>query len=219
MIIDCIADLHGYFPELQGGDLLIVAGDLTNGNPEELVAFSEWIAQQKYEKIVIIAGNHDSLLVGLEHYCFTEPHISYLCDSGIEFKGLKIWGSPFCLLMEGLEPDASAFMLPEKELSNKYSLIPSDVDILVTHGPRYGVLDKNSHGESCGSVHLSDAIDRIKPKLHVFGHIHASYGKILCKHIGSNTLCVNASLQDVNFDPVNPPIRIDVGKGPILLFF
>lgn len=208
MIVDCIADLHGYLPALRGGDLLIVAGDLTNGKPEEWVSFSEWIAQQKYEKIVVIAGNHDSSLMGLEQYCLTEPHISYLCDTETEFQGLKIWGSPYCTLMEELDPDSIAFMLPEKELAKKWSLIPPDVDILVTHGPPYGILDQNSKGESCGSIHLREAIDRIAPKLHVFGHIHASYGKILHMHNGPNTWCINASLQGATGNPVNSPIRM-----------
>lgn len=208
MDIDCIADLHGHFPKLQGGDLLIVAGDLTTGDPAELVSFSEWIVRQDYQKIVVIAGNHDPFMIGLEQDCFTEPHISYLCDAETEFGGYKIWGSPFSILVEGLGPEAAAFMLPEKKLAKKWSLIPADVDILVTHGPPYGILDKNRQGILCGSTHLREAINRKAPKVHVFGHIHEAYGEVLHHDSGPHTRCINASLRDENFDPVNSPVRI-----------
>src|SRR5690349_16270157 len=101
MIIDCISDLHGFYQKLEGGDLLIVAGDLTAKDTlEELHAFNYWLLKQDYEKIVFIAGNHDNKLqnreprneIEWEGTPDTLNRIVYLCDSGTEFEGLKIWG-------------------------------------------------------------------------------------------------------------------------------
>ena len=60
MIIDCVSDLHSHYPQLEGGDLLIVAGDVTNNDHE--APFSFWIEEQRYEKIIWIAGNHDNIM-------------------------------------------------------------------------------------------------------------------------------------------------------------
>ena len=61
MKIDCIADLHGYFPDLEGGDLLIVAGDFSGSdNKYEYSEFLGWLNVQHYKKKIFIAGNHDN---------------------------------------------------------------------------------------------------------------------------------------------------------------
>ena len=95
MIIDCISDLHGYQPKLDGGDLLIVAGDLTARDLEsQYRQFIYWLDQQDYKKKIIIAGNHDGELQqnpGL----FKFTVFDYLCDSQSVFQDLKIWGSPW----------------------------------------------------------------------------------------------------------------------------
>ena len=83
--IDCISDLHGHYPTLKGGDLLIVAGDLTsNDQPPAWANFFEYIidASGKYKEIIVIAGNHDEALengLSISNFC---PNVGYLCDSG-----------------------------------------------------------------------------------------------------------------------------------------
>lgn len=174
MIIDCIADLHGYYPELPGGDLLIVAGDLTARDLEnEHALFDYWINEQPYKKKVVIAGNHDNVLAENRlKFQFCE----YLCDSGTEFEGLKIWGSPWTKKFAGMNSYCMAFTCnTEEELAEKWALIPSDIDILVTHSPPYGILDSNGK-EYCGSTTLRNIIldgNKFKnKKAHIFGHIH-----------------------------------------------
>jgi Icc-related predicted phosphoesterase len=57
-------------------------------------------------------------------------------------------------------------------------MIPANTDILITHGPPYGILDKNRVGFSAGCQSLKRAVKRIHPKLHVFGHIHEAGGMV-----------------------------------------
>ena len=209
MIIDIVSDVHGHQPKLDGGDLLIVAGDLTARNsPAEYFQFFNWMWDLKYKKKVIIAGNHDNLL-------FTNGNIvsnkafDYLCDSGTEFEGIKIWGMPWSLKFIGLNPHCAAFTCTEKEIKEHVDKIPDDIDILISHGPAHSILDKSINGKLCGSFKLNQAlIQRIKPKLFVSGHIHEAYGQMTLENEKSNTICVNASIMNERYEPVNKPIRV-----------
>lgn len=218
MKIDCISDLHGYYPKLEGGDLLIVAGDLTaRDEPEEYIYFRNWLSEQNYKKKIVIAGNHDGNLQ-LDYMFGSTPFLEiaeYLCDSGTEFEGLKIWGSPWTAQFPGINPKCCAFTVnfgcdTEYWLDEYWKLIPDDTDILITHSPPHGVLDKCLNG-NVGSKTLLEAIERIKLKLHIFGHIHECGGsKLLYKHEGPNTWCVNASIVNERYEHVNKPIRIEL---------
>ena len=224
MIIDCISDLHGFQPELKGGDLLIVAGDLTaRHTPLEMVSFLCWIEAQEYKKKIYIAGNHDTQLVEEGEYkVFFDgkifsmrwpENIEYLCDSGTEFEGLKIWGTPWTKRFPGINTKCMAFTCDtEEELMVKFALIPDDTDILISHGPPFFILDEIETG-NVGSLALLSVLERSKPKLHVFGHIHENGSKqLIYKRSGygdeNNTQCINASYVNERYKPVNPPIRI-----------
>lgn len=217
IIIDCISDLHGYYPKLDGGDLLIVAGDLTaNHYLKEFHAFNKWIDIQKYKKKIVVAGNHDTFLVpryeneldmlldGKNWY------YDYLFDSGCEFAGLKIWGSPWTLKFRGMNPDCMAFTCDtEEELAEKWALIPDDIDILITHGPPYGIFDKSIDGKKCGSQSLYDRIKKIRPKFHFYGHIHEGYYQLGGTFIdGSSIQCYNCSIVNERYEHVNKPVRV-----------
>ncbi len=217
MIIDCISDLHGHYPKLEGGDLLIVAGDLTAKDQYlQYEEFFEWLDKQNYQKKVLIGGNHDNHLEFFIDEQVCDEDVSYLHDSGTEFEGLKIWGSPWTKTFKGMNPHCKAFTLDtEEELAEKWALIPRDIDILITHSPPIAILDRTIRNDHVGSVCLSAEIGFFQNlKLHVFGHIHESYGKIeppaylpnyfdVSKHYS-----VNASHVNECYKPVNKPIRI-----------
>lgn len=211
MIIDCVSDLHGFYPELQGGDLLIVSGDLTaRDEAEQHIEFSEWLDAQSYIKKIVIAGNHDNNIDADSIECLTKCY--YLEDSRTEFESLKIWGSPWSLWFKGINPHCKAFTGSELDLQKHYDKIPLDTDILITHGPAYRMLDSfpipSSKLDLFGSTSLRIAVEKIKPKLHVFGHIHEGYGLKVLKREDKDTICVNASHVDIDYRPVNKPIRV-----------
>lgn len=257
MIIDCISDLHGYYPKLEGGDLLIVAGDLTAKDDEEgWLTFERWLYNFnfKYKQIILIAGNHDNSLQSGGRHCMRRywekicigSNVTYLCDSGTEFvywedeyqdaggilgvtlkkpirKALKIWGSPWTLKFKRQNPKAMAFTVDtEEELAEKWALIPDDIDILVTHGPPKFGLDKTAYREFVGSESLRNWVFIHQPQIHVFGHIHESYGIITKQEIQdldyqitgkkNDNLClttiINASHVNEYYEPVNKPIRV-----------
>ena len=124
-----------------------------------------------------------------------------LQDSGTEFEGLKIWGSPWSLTFPPCGPRQQpywAFNLSEEELAKKWKLIPSDTDILVLHSPVYGYGDEaprmNSRGfENVGSPSLLAKIKEMNNLyLTIFGHIHDAQGKwnLMCKN-GNRTILAN----------------------------
>ncbi len=227
--VDCISDTHGYYPELEGGDLLILAGDYTASNlMSQWVEFFVWLKKQQYTKKVLIAGNHDGFLESAypkskkesdelseiqsflkEQQQIQESDFEYLCDSGTEFEGLKIWGSPWSLWFHGINPHCKSFTGSECKLHSKFKLIPEDTDILITHTPMLHILDSNKDGYHCGSLCLRNRIDEVKPRLHVFGHIHeCGEQQLMYKHGETNTWCVNASIVDERYKHVNNPVRI-----------
>jgi len=217
MKIDCIADLHGYFPELEGGDLLIIAGDLTARDLEdEYYDFNIWLCKQEYQKKIVIAGNHDGLL-HKDSFQYLEgyPAFEYLQDSGCEYNGLQIWGSPWSPLFHGVNPHCTAFMQSDEALHNKWQMIPEDIDILITHSPAYGTLDgpelMDGSRYHMGSKSLANRLRyNGRPQVHVFGHIHEGYGQeeAYPSNNGGMMKSINCSYVNKNYEPVNKPIRI-----------
>lgn len=232
MKITCISDLHGCYPDdLPGGDLLIVAGDLTATDTQnEIDEFDRWLSVQKYRKKVFIAGNHDNRLVEEKPRKYLQKtadkeleRFEYLCDSGTEFEGVKIWGSPWSLTFDGINPRCTAFTGTESDLVAKFALIPNDVDILITHMPPNGILDtmleETAWGDRevhVGSFHLRAILQLVcRPGLWVCGHIHEAYGTYKFDYDDEDpippwgTLFVNASHVNERYQPVNAPIHIE----------
>lgn len=203
--IVCISDSHShnefFVPD---GDILLHAGDSTYvGEIQEITKFNEWLGSLPHKHKIIIAGNHDWLFQ-------TNPALAkslitnaiYLEDNFCEVMGLKIYGSPW-------QPwffDWAFNLQRGKEIAAKWALIPEDTDILITHGPPFSILDKTPHGDLVGCEELLKVVKRIKPKLHVFGHIHHSYGRL--KRIDIDF--VNACVCNELYEPTNIPIVIDL---------
>lgn len=210
MKIVAISDTHNKLAslDLPPGDLLVIAGDITNlGTIVELIQFNHVIGliKHKYKHgVVCIAGNHDFLFE--KDYAAAKvliPNVThYLQDSLVEIDGIKIYGSPWQPWFHGW-----AFNLERgPDITEKWDLIPSDIDVLITHGPVAGIHDVNSKGESMGCGDLLEAVLRIKPKLHICGHNHAGYG---IKEFNGITF-INASSCNEKYSPINPPIEIEI---------
>lgn len=196
--------------DLIGGDILIHAGDImTSGYYEtEVKYFCEWFSNlDNYKHKIFIAGNHDRLAEdnpNLFRRIVSEyPNITYLQDSEIIIDGIKIYGSPW-------QPEFYnwAFNLPRNGpgLHSKWSDIPDDTDILITHGPPNKLLDyvAQSHYHA-GCEELLDRLTTLKPKVNVFGHIHQGYGTVRYNDIE----LINASLLNEQYSYTNLPINVE----------
>lgn len=205
MLIDCISDLHGYTPALLGGDILIIAGDLTARDTfEGYQKFMLWLTQQPYSCKVVIAGNHDGLIEKGKVTIPSEGNIHYLCDSGMEFEGIKIWGSPYTPTF------LNWFFMRKRgdEIKKHWDLIPTGVDIVVTHGPPYGIFDVTADKVHVGCEDLRVAIqERVRPRIHCFGHIHEGGGRL--SKVDGITY-VNCSYVDEEYRPVYSSVRLEL---------
>ncbi len=176
MRIVAISDTHMTKPHIPEGDVLVHAGDLTcTGSIAEVRRALDWILDQPHKHKFVIPGNHDFALQ--ESPSLFPTYFMYI-DKGVEIEGIKFWGTPWVNRFMDW-----AFMLDDTNegLGRKYEGIPEDTQILVSHGPAYGILDETFQGEKVGSKALLDRIhkhDHNLPQLayHIFGHIHDSYG-------------------------------------------
>ncbi len=84
--------------------------------------------------------------------------------------------------------------------------IPDDIDVLITHGPPYGIRDLTDRRERAGSMTLRRAVERRAPAIHCFGHIHEGYGE----EWSGGTHYTNASLCNSAYEQVNPPFEIEL---------
>jgi Icc-related predicted phosphoesterase len=175
--IVAIADTHNRHAQLElpDGDVLIHAGDMTGrGTLRELEQVADWLRAQPHRHKVIIAGNHDFALQrqpGDARALFHGLH--FLEDEEVTVEGLRIWGSPW----QPWFHDWAFNLRRGPEIDAKWQLIPSGVDVLVTHGPPYGYGDIVYRGERVGCEDLTRELDRVKPRLHLFGHIHEDKGE------------------------------------------
>lgn len=219
------SDLHGTLPEIEPCDLLIVAGDVCPDHPigkkerytlpdngsdfqfEFLDGpFREWLREVPAKTIVGIAGNHDFVFEHLRH-AIPELYLPwrYLEDTSTEVFGLKIHGTPW---VPGLP--RWAFYGDDARLRQKARAIPEDTDILITHGPPYGIADtvgpRFGGPKSVGNHTLNPVLDKLKIPTIVCGHIHEAYGAHRLDYGG---MLYSVSLNDDNYCPDQPPVKIE----------
>ncbi|KAK0386096.1 hypothetical protein NLU13_5933 [Sarocladium strictum] len=182
----CISDTHNSQPkDLPEGDVLIHAGDLTqSGSFKELQQTIDWLRSQPHQHKIVVAGNHDLLLDdSLDHRLLYAHdarkreeldwgHVIYLQDSSTTItcsngRELQIYGSP-----KSAKHGNWAFQYPRPDDVWRDS-VPSGTDILITHGPPRGHLDLLN----LGCTQLLNEVWRVRPSLHVFGHVHEGYGQ------------------------------------------
>lgn len=87
-----------------------------------------------------------------------------------------------------------------------WSTIPKNIDILITHGPPYKILDQTYNKIDAGCKGLLKMIETLKPQVHIFGHIHEAYGQ---KKV-NETLFINASNVNLAYKYVNKPTTISI---------
>ncbi len=207
MRIVLISDTHGRHEELGilSGDVLIHCGDSCEGfdtDGARLDSIDRWFAKQRFGQIFCIGGNHD--FAAQERHANggnVFEHAIFLQDQAHIFDGTMFYGAPWL-------PDLSgwAYFLPDDERIRKWNLIPRNTDVLITHSPPFGILDLPRNGENVGCSYLRTAVMEVNPKLHAFGHVHASAGRTT---IGETTF-VNASVIDSSDVMQHAPITVDL---------
>ncbi|KAI6656489.1 Metallophosphoesterase domain-containing protein 1 [Oopsacas minuta] len=220
----CISDTHGKTDTLDipSGDVLIHAGDFTQrGLPQEVTKFNEFLGRLPHKYKIVIAGNHD-ISFETDKYShllwstFSHPkkynsseikqslrNCIYLEDCGVEVLGFKIFGSPW-------QPEFQNWgfnLIRGGAILKKWDQIPEDIDVLVTHGPPVGQGDLTKGGIRSGCVELLKTVrERVKPRYHIFGHIHEAYGVTTDGY----TTYINASTCNLHYKPLNPPVVFDI---------
>lgn len=206
MKIVALADTHGVFHniDIPDGDILIVAGDWTSqGGIHACINFARWIDEQPHKYKLYIPGNHE---VGFEENSSLEGLIlsgTNINKKLINIEGINIFGFSYTLPFNNW-----AFSMNEEFQEYYFKIVaPTNVDILVTHGPPFGILDSEKYQINLGSKALLDYVKEIQPKLHIFGHIHGGYG--INNTAMPNTLFANVSLMD-RIKIVNKPMVFEI---------
>lgn len=162
---------HNLLLNLPNADVIIHCGDFTdNGTEEEVLDFLNWFITLPYKHKIFVTGNHDTCLWDAECIEDLPENVHFLQDSECEIEGIKFFGL--------------AYNHPEQ-------LIPSDIDVLVSHEPPLMILDKDN-GIHWGNAPLKNKVFELKPRYHLFGHAHGAYGTV--KHDG--IVFSNAALLD-----------------------
>lgn len=227
-----ISDIHGDLINLPECDVVCIAGDIVplmyqNNNIESISWFLQdfipWTDSLKCDKVVFIAGNHDYFMgdllekyhkdwwevedLLLIHHKF-EKKIHYLCDSLYTYKGIKFYGSPWI-------PDLTkwAFYGNPDQLIQKFNQIPPDIDVLITHAPPKiedcGVVLQHcgNYKRNFGCQELAEQYSRIKPKWHIFGHVHSGDHNVI-KY--NNTNLANVSIKNENYVVSYEPLIFEI---------
>lgn len=164
---------------LPGGPILVHAGDVSSrGTESEVRKFLDWFSKLPYTHKVLISGNHDFFFevakpAEVSALIAEYPGITYLNDSEVTIEGIRFWGSPITPFFHNW-----AFNRYSHEIQPHWDMIPEGIDVLITHGPPNGILDFTEHDrDHVGCPRLLEKVKQIRPKVHVFGHIHEARGK------------------------------------------
>jgi len=216
MRIVCTSDTHERHKQIvvPAGDVLIHAGDLTmRGTLPAIYDAFDWLSSLPHERIVFVPGNHDfafereaTIVSDLaEKY----PRVEVLIDSATVVNGYRMYGSPYQPWFHDWAFNFPRGLGGQIAAEATWNRIPDDVEILVTHGPVRGVLDRTATGEDAGcSALLARIASLTKLRLYVCGHIHEAYGT---EKVG-NVLYVNASACDLKYRATQNPIVVEFGE-------
>ena len=189
--------MHGMLEGLdpRGCEICVIAGDFSEQTGFGRVAmkaqrdwihdeFFEWTGRFPDTTFIVVAGNHDLCLdptmtsrYSSENWKIEWPsNVKYLCDSGVEVYGLKFYGTPWIPIINYMW----AFEGERDELKKRFSAIPKNIDVLVTHSPPRlpgylgdVSLEFGADSDKFGSSELADAIFEKKPRYVFCGHIHS----------------------------------------------
>lgn len=209
-----LSDTHGQHKQVKipNVDCLIHCGDISSmGTFSQVCDFMEWFIGINAPVKIFVAGNHDFYLDG-EYMSFINTwgnalekgNVVYLDDSPYHINGITIHGSP-------MSPRFGrwAFMADRGEAIKKHwDKIPDNTDILITHSPAHGILDRTSGGDLAGCQDLLNRINEVKPKYHLFGHIHEGRGWINKEGVNH----INATCLDENYKFKYQPFEFDYEK-------
>jgi Icc-related predicted phosphoesterase len=211
MKIVCLSDSHMHHKKIKmpESDMIIHAGDFTyRGELDEVKKFLQWYGEQKAKYKLLVCGNHEVEISKqpfqlLQQMC-EDQGIRILNNNHTIVEGLTIFGSP----NSSKFGYGWAYNSTENELENIYSSILPDTDVIITHGPAYGRLDRVLMGNYVGSMALTKRISELSNlKLHVTGHIHESRGTL----IRNGVLTVNAAICGIPYtDVIINPIVVEL---------
>ncbi len=200
-----VSDTHNKLDRMSipDGDMLIHCGDFTfRGDMRQVDKFNRDMGRLPHRRKLAIAGNHDfPLELDNAEARARLTNVLYLQDELVVIDGLRIYGSPF-------QPEHRklAFNLPRssEQLRAKWQQIPDRVDILITHGPPKGILDRTPDRLSVGCELLLERVLEVRPKIHCFGHVHLSRGQVEQDGI----IFVNAACVNERYQPSRKPIAV-----------
>ena len=207
-------------------DVLIHAGDSTfTGKFFEVRDFMWWFKEQPARHKIVVAGNHEQTFdqthqdynSAIRDLLVNAHDIVYLEDSYIVIDGVKFYGTPWTPFFydwgfNGVEGANAPFHIPAKpKLEDVYDMIAADTNVLICHGPPYGILDK-AGDDRTGSVTMRNILEGDKLvdlRLYLCGHIHEARGhEVAC---GNVNICNVSSLARDYKTPM-PPVVIDLDE-------
>lgn len=226
-----LSDTHNMHSNIDvpEGDILIHGGDFSNyGYQHEVEAFMKWWMSQKHSYKILIAGNHDITFDNrtfgtnlqmrpfwlnylLSQYTRFESLNFYLEHSSCNIWGINFFGSPYCPKTRPGQSSRWGFSEEREDLGKFWVDIPNNTDVLITHSPPYGKLDwcmSSLNNGRIGCERLRYHVNRVKPKLHLFGHIHEDYGMVHNK----DTMFINGSIFTHTGGDLNMPQVIDIDE-------
>lgn len=213
--IVAISDYHNDFPILPKGDILISAGDATmSGSHRELQKLSDWLTsiRKDFKEIYFMAGNHDLMFDSSESSIAVDyirrSGATYVQDQFVISHGLRMYFTPW-IPMIGREPYWAFECRRGAEIQKKWDEIPEELDILITHGPPYKILDKGDNRENFGCWDLMNTLTRKMerpPKRHIFGHIHSANSTLETL----KTKFYNVSCMNEHYELTYPPTVIEI---------
>lgn len=205
------------------GDVLIHCGDATvYGKLDELASFAQWFEALPHRRKIFIPGNHDVVMqdnfkAGCE---VIRGDIEIVTHGQLFIEGVQCFLSSWT---PGSYHGSKRwrFHYDRQPVMTRWEAIPLATQLLVTHGPPLGILDKTGpkYGyASVGCSHLTGQVMKLvehgRLSHHVFGHIHDSHGRLTMnveRDIGGPIMeFINTAICDDTYKPVFEPEVVDL---------